>query len=59
MKTFLLLSLIGFFVVTIVAAVVFRSVRAQNTLRFVRNVGWAYVAVVIGLALIHVYQEGF
>jgi hypothetical protein len=58
-KTFLLLSFIGFFVVTIVAAVVFRSTRAKNTLVFVRNVGWAYVAVVIGLALIHVYNEGF
>ena len=59
MKAFLLLTLIGFFAVTIVAAVMFRSTRAKNTLRFIRNVGWAYVAVVIGLALLHVYNEGF
>ncbi len=59
MKSFLLLCLIGFFAVTLVMAVVFRDQRAKSALVFIRNVGWAYVAVVIGLALVHVYREGF
>jgi hypothetical protein len=59
MKTFLFLALIGFFVVTATSAVVFRNARARNTLIFLRNVGWAYVAVVIGLAVLQVYREGF
>jgi ABC-type Na+ efflux pump permease subunit len=58
-KSFLLLSLIGFFAVTAVMAVVFRNQRAKNTLLFVRNVGWAYVAMVIGLAIVQVYREGW
>lgn len=59
MKLFLFLALIGFFAITVTSAVVFRNARARNTLLFARNVGWAYVAVVIGMAVLHVYREGF
>jgi hypothetical protein len=59
MKSFLFLLLIGFFAVTVTAALVFHNTRARNTLLFVRNVGWAYVAVVIGMAILQVYREGF
>jgi len=58
-KSFLLLTLIGFVAVTVLMAVVFRNQRARNALIFVRNVGWAYVAVVIGMAVLHVYREGW
>lgn len=59
MKFFILLSLIAFFAITTVSAVVFRNARAQNTLRFVRNVAWAYVAAIVILAAFRVYQKGF
>jgi ABC-type Fe3+ transport system permease subunit len=59
LKSFVLLCLVAFVAVTIVMAVVFKNDRAQNTLRFLRNVGWAYVAVVVGLAALQVYREGF
>ncbi len=59
MKSFLLLMLIGFVAVTAVMALVFRNQRAKNTLLFIRNVGWAYVAVVIGMAAVHVYRVGW
>ena len=56
MKTFFVLSVILFFAVTVVAAVVFRNTRARETLRFLRNLGWAYVAVIIGMAAFRAYQ---
>lgn len=56
MKTFLVLSVILFFAVTVVAAVVFRNARARNTLRLLRNLGWAYVAAIIGMAAFRAYQ---
>ena len=59
MKSFLLLCVVGFVAVTIVMAVAFKNDRAQNMLRFLRNVGWAYVAVVLGLAALQVFREGF
>jgi hypothetical protein len=59
LKSFILLCVIAFLAVTVVMAVAFKNDRAQNTLRFLRNVGWAYVAVVVGLAALQVYREGF
>jgi hypothetical protein len=55
-KTFLVLAVIVFFAATVVAAVVFRDARARNTLRFLRNLGWAYVAAIIGMAAFRAYQ---
>ncbi len=59
MKFLIFLSLIAFFAITVVSAVVFRNARAQNTLRFVRNVAWAYVAAIVILAAVRVYRDGF
>jgi hypothetical protein len=59
LKSFILLCVIAFVAVTVVMAVAFKNDRARNTLHFLRNVGWAYVAVVIGLAALQVYREGF
>ena len=56
MKNFLILSGILFFAVTVLGAVVFRNTRARNTLRFLRNLGWAYVAAIVGMAAIRAYQ---
>jgi multisubunit Na+/H+ antiporter MnhB subunit len=59
MKTFLILAVVLFFAVTIVMAVVFRNEHARNRLRFVRNVGWAYVIAIVALAAWSVYEHGF
>ncbi len=58
MKTFLLESAIAFFAVLAVMALVFRSRRATEMLRFARNVLWVYVAVVVVLALVRAWQDG-
>jgi hypothetical protein len=55
-KNFLVLSIILFFAVTVFAAVVLRNSRARNTLRFLRNLGWAYVAAIVGIAAFRAYQ---
>lgn len=51
MKALFVLGLIAFFAVTVVAAVFFRNSRARDTLKFMRNVAWAYIAVIVGLAI--------
>ncbi len=59
MKAFLVEASLGFFVLLVVMALVFRSVWARDMLRFLRNVLWAYVVMVVVLAGWHVYSEGF
>ena len=56
MKTYIILAVIAFFAATVVSAVVFRNARARNTLRFLRNLGWAYVAAIIAMATFRAYQ---
>lgn len=59
MKTLLLLAVVTFFVVTIVMAVFFRDRRARGRLRFLRNVGWAYVAIILSLAAWRLFFDGW
>lgn len=59
MRAFLAWSALGFFVLLIVLAVVFRSTRARETLRFGTRVAWAYIAVIVALAAWRVYNDGF
>ncbi|HMO96517.1 MAG TPA: hypothetical protein PKD27_10385 [Tepidiformaceae bacterium] len=51
MKSLLVLGLVAFFAITLVAAVVFKNARARDTLKFLRNVAWAYITVVVILAI--------
>ena len=58
MKTLLVLAIIAFFAVTIVMAVFFRDRRARGRLRFFRNVGWAYVVIILSLAAWRLFFDG-
>ncbi len=51
MKSFLLLTVVAFFLVTTVLAVVFRNQRARDTLRFLRNAAYAYIAAIVLIAI--------
>lgn len=51
MKSLFVLGLVAFFAVTLVAAVFFRNARARDTLVFLRKVAWAYIAVIVILAI--------
>ncbi len=51
MKSFVVFAVIAFFAVAAVMAVVFRNQRAKDSLKFIRNVAWAYIAVIVGLAV--------
>ena len=51
----LVLAIGGLFVL----AFVFRSRRALDALKFIRNAVWLYIAVVFLLALLQIYREGF
>lgn len=51
MKSFAVFAIVAFFAVAAVMAVVFRNQRARESLKFVRNVAWAYIAVIVGLAV--------
>jgi Flp pilus assembly protein TadB len=51
MKSLLVLALVAFVAITLVAAMVFKNARARDTLKFMRNVAWAYIAVVVILAI--------
>lgn len=51
MKSFLLLTVVAFFLVTTVFAVVFRNQRARDTLRFLRNAAYGYIAAIILIAI--------
>lgn len=59
MKLFIIEALILFAIVLVISAVFFRSKRAIDTLRFLRNAGWAYVAAIIILAAWQVAREGW
>lgn len=58
MRALLGWSVIVGFVLLVVMAVVFRSQRARDLLRFGRNAIWIYIAVVFGLALVQLYRQG-
>jgi hypothetical protein len=51
MRTLILFAIVTFFAVTAVLAVAFRSRRARDTLRFARNVAYAYIAAIILIAI--------
>lgn len=57
MRQFIVLVIIVSAVTLIVAATVFRSGRAQNAARFMRNVAWAYIAVIVALAVLRWWQS--
>lgn len=50
MKSLFVLAIVAFFLITVVAAVFFRNARARDTLKFMRKVAWAYIAVIVILA---------
>ncbi|MGE5596734.1 MAG: hypothetical protein ACM3S1_11965 [Hyphomicrobiales bacterium] len=58
MKSFLFSAIVLAAVVLIAAAVVFRSQRATNALRFLRNAAWLYIAALVILAGIQLWREG-
>lgn len=51
MKSLFVLGLVAFVAITLVAAVFFRNARARDTLVFLRKVAWAYIAVIVILAI--------
>lgn len=57
MKSLLVLGLVAFFAITVVAAVFFRNGRARDTLKFMRNVAWAYIAVIVLLAIYRLWTS--
>lgn len=59
MKSLLLEASLVFLAAVAVMAVVFRSQAARDILRFARNLLWAYVAMVVLLAALQVWREGF
>ena len=59
MKTVLVEASLVFLAAVVVMAVVFRSKTARDILRFARNVLWAYVAMIVLLAAVEVWQNGF
>ena len=56
MKSLLVLGLVAFFAITVVAAVFFRNSRARDTLKFMRNIAWAYIAVIVLLAIYRLWM---
>jgi len=50
--------LVAGLVVLIVLAVVFRSRRAAEALRFLRKVAWIYIAAIVALALWELATDG-
>jgi len=57
MKAFLLEALIAAFVVLCVMAVKYRSTRAREVLRMLRNAAWIYIALIVVLAIVQVTIE--
>jgi len=49
---------VAFAAVLIVSAVVFRSRRAVETLKFLRTVAWVYVIVIVIMGLWRLWQQG-
>ncbi|MCK9519096.1 MAG: hypothetical protein M0R74_08775 [Dehalococcoidia bacterium] len=58
MKGFLFSVIVLTAAVLVVAAVVFRSGRARNTLRFLRNAAWLYIAGIVALTLWQIWRNG-
>ena len=58
MTSFLTQALLLLAVVMVIAAVVFRSRRAVEALRFLRKVGWGYVIAILLIAAWHLWQDG-
>ena len=58
MTHFLIHALLLFAIVTIVSALVFRSRRAMELLRFLRTIAWGYALAIIVLAAWHVWRDG-
>jgi multisubunit Na+/H+ antiporter MnhB subunit len=58
LRLFLFQALVAFAAVLIVSAVVFRSRRAVETLRFLRTVAWAYVIVIVVIGIWRLWQQG-
>ncbi len=59
MKSFVVLALVLFFLVTIVMAVSFRDRRAIGRLKFIRNLGYGYVIAIVLLSAWSIYTNGF
>lgn len=57
MKPFLIEAVIAGFVVLVVLAVKYRSTRARETLKMLRNAAWIYIAVIVVLAVWQVAIE--
>lgn len=58
MKLFLVQVTLLTMVAIIIAAVFFRSKRANAVLRNLRTVGWAYVIVIVLLAAFRLWKDG-
>jgi len=58
-KSVLVEASLVFLAAVVVMAVVFRSRAARDILRFARNMLWAYVAMIVLLAALEVWQKGF
>lgn len=59
MRAFVVQAAVLFFVLLAVMAVVFRSAAARDMLRFGRNVAWVYIALIVALAAVRAWQQGF
>jgi uncharacterized membrane protein (UPF0182 family) len=57
MRSFLVSVLVLTAAVLVVAAVVFRSGRARDTLRFLRNAAWLYIIGIVALAIWRMWTE--
>lgn len=57
MRGFLFLLLVVTAGVLVIGAVVFRSTRAKDTLRFVRNAAWLYIAMIVLLAAFRLWFD--
>lgn len=58
MKLFLVQVTLLTVVAVIIAAVFFRSRRANVILKNLRTIGWAYVIVIVLVAAIRLWQDG-
>ncbi len=59
MRLFFVEAVVALVVVLVVMATVFRSGRARETLRFGWTVLCAYALVILGLAALRLWREGF
>lgn len=59
MRTVFVLAFIAVSVALLLLAVVFRVGRARAALRFLRKAAWAYIAVIIAVAIWEFSQNGW